>query len=143
VRSSLRDLFSKTKVHCSKDRYVVVSLRKGADLNPILKRLKPFSSITYEKDEISLVLSQSLWSKCLSSRRGAKVAGPYRLITFDIVIDLDVYGYLAKIFKLLADSKVSIVPASTYLRDYILVREADCRRTLSTIKHFLMSQSDT
>jgi len=117
-------------------------LRKDAELGDLLPRLKPFSSITFEKDEISLVLRQSLWNKHSSHYEGAKVAGPYRLITFDIAIDLDVCGYFATISKLLAEAKVSIIPASTYLRDYLLVREVDHKKALLTINHFLKNQRE-
>jgi hypothetical protein len=142
VRLHLRNLFAGTRLYCPKDRYAIVSLRKNVELGNLLPRLEPFSSIAFEKDEVSLILKQNLWKKCSSHYEGSKVAGPYRLITFDITIDLDVCGYFAAISKLLAEANISIIPASTYLRDHILVNEVDCRKALRTINRFLKSQRE-
>lgn len=142
MRVSLRDLFAKTTLYSPKDKYVIVSLGKDAQLDDLLPRLYAFSSITFEKDEISLVLTRSLWSRYSSRYKGVKVAGPYRLIAFDIAIDLDVCGYFAMISRLLAEANVSIIPVSTYLRDYILVRETDHRKAFMTINRFLRRQRE-
>jgi len=142
VESSLRELFAKTRVYCAKQRYVIVGLKKDAQLACLLPKLGTFSSVTIEKDEISVVLRHHVWRRCQSHYQGAKVAGPYRLIGFNVTIDLDVCGYFAAISSVLTGIGVSIIPISTYLRDYILVSEANHKRALLALNHFLKQQRD-
>jgi len=140
MQRSLRELFARTKLRPSGESYVFVGLRRSSQINELLRRLDAFSSLTIEKDEISLVLKRKLWRRCSSHYAEAKVSGPYRLIAFDIAIDLDVCGYFAKISKLLEEARISIMPVSTYLRDYILVPEASYRKAVVTINRFLEKQ---
>ena len=140
MKLSLRNLFAKTRVHSSKERYYVVSLSGSSSVGDLFSRLRPFASITFEKDEISIVLKEEEWKKQMRFYETAKVGGPYRLITFNVLLDLSVCGYFAVISKLLAKAGISILPMSTYLRDYLLVRDADNRKALATINRFLKNQ---
>ena len=138
---SLRNLFAKTKIRCSRQRYIIVGLEKEFIRGyKFLHKIKPFSSITIEKDEISLVVPERLWTKYFSYHKNVKYSGPYRLITFDTTIDLDVCGYFAAISKLMAESRVSIFPISTYKRDHIMVRENDCKKALAKLRYFIRKQ---
>jgi len=140
MKTSLNELFARTKIRPSRESYVFVGLRKTGHFDELLRRLDAFSSVTIEKDEISLVLKRKLWNRYSSHYREAKVSGPYRLIAFDIVMDLEVCGYFARISKLLEETQISIMPVSTYLRDYVLVPEASYRKAVVTINRFLMRQ---
>ena len=54
-----------------------------------------------------------------------KMEGPYRVIPFDIILDLGLVGYLSVVSAVLAEAGISIYALSTYLRDYILVKSDD------------------
>lgn len=140
MKPSLQDLFARTKLYSPIDRYVIIILRRDTQLGNLLQSLEAFSCVTYEEDEVSLVLTQDLWTRYSSSHEGAKVAGPYRLITFDLELDLDVCGYFAAISRLLSGAGVSMIPISTFLRDHILVREADYEKAIGTLDRFLRDQ---
>jgi hypothetical protein len=140
MQTSLKDLFARTKLRLSRESYVFVGLRRTTQFDELLRRLDAFSSVTIEKDEISLVLKCKIWNRYSSHYREAKVSGPYRLIAFDIAMDLDVCGYFARISKLLEEARISIMPVSTYLRDYILVPEPSYRKAVVTINRFLKKQ---
>ena len=58
--------------------------------------------------------------------------GAFRLITFNIVLDLSIVGFMAVVSRRLADEGVSIYVLSTYLRDHILVNEGDCGKAVES-----------
>ena len=140
MHRSLRELFAKTKLYSPKDRYLIVSLGRHVNALRLIARLRPFSSVTLETDEVSFVIRETQWNRCSSCFKKATVAGPYRLIAFDVVMSLDVVGFLATVSRLLADAGISIISVSTYLRDYILVSEGNQRKSLAIIHRFLKKQ---
>ena len=63
--------------------------------------------------------------------------GPYRLITFEIVLDLSVVGFLAAVSARLAEEGVSIYALSTFLRDHILVKGEDADRAAEALRRLI------
>jgi len=100
-------------------------------------RLRPFSSVTYDHGEVSLVVRASEWAVNEPRFRGAKVEGSYTLITFDIVLDLALVGYLSVVSSLLAEKGVSIYALSTYLRDHILVKKEDSEKAVEALTRLI------
>ena len=117
------------------DDYIVASI--GVDnveeARRRLSRLQPFSSVTYDHSEVSVVLRSSEWASLEQHFPGAMVEGPYRLITFDVVLDLSLVGFLSVVSGVLAENGVSIYALSTYLRDHILVRKEDAPKTVELL----------
>ena len=126
-------LFAETKLRVSPDDYVVVSLPPDAEAWAMNLKLEPFSSVTRDHDEVSLVVKAADWAQHGPGAAGAKAQGPYTLITFDIELDLSVVGYLSVVSSLLAENGVSIFALSTYLRDHILVKKGDSRRAVELL----------
>ncbi len=86
----------------------------------------PFGTIVVDKDEVTLIIPADVvedFSKRL--RDVEKSSSTYRLITFDIILDFSVVGFMAGISKALADAKISILPIAAFSRDHILVKSAD------------------
>jgi len=125
-------LFAETKLRVSLDDYVVVSLPPDAGAWAMNLKLEPFSSVTRDHDEVSLVEAAD-WARHGPGAAGAKAQGPYTLITFDIKLDLSVVGYLSVVSSLLAENGVSIFALSTYLRDHILVKKVDSHRAVELL----------
>ena len=117
------------------DDYIVASIGPGdaEEARRRLSRLQPFSSVTYDHREVSVVLRSSEWSSLKHYFPGALVEGPYRLITFDVVLDLSLVGFLSVVSGLLAENGVSIYAVSTYLRDHILVRKEDAAKAVGLL----------
>jgi len=59
MHRSLRELFAKTKLYSPKDRYLIVSLGRHVNALRLIARLRPFSSVTLETDEVSLVIRET------------------------------------------------------------------------------------
>ena len=105
--------------------YIDPSKRNGA-WNAV-KSLKPFFSYTVTDDEVSLVIRSSDWARLKKSFSSNIEEGPYRLITFDMVLNLSIVGFLSVVSTALAESGVSVYALSTYLKDHILVRKGDIK----------------
>jgi hypothetical protein len=124
-------VFAGTVVTEHPDDYEVVSISPGQEeeeARRLLNSLQPFNSVTYDYSEVSVVLRSSEWANLKHHFPGAKAEGPYRLITFDIVLDLSLVGFLSVVSSLLAENGVSIYALSTYLRDHILVKKEDAAK---------------
>jgi uncharacterized protein len=134
--SEMLPIFASTVVKVHPDDYVIASIgpADAAGARKCLYSLQPFSSVTFDDNEVSVVLRSSDWRSLRHNFPGAKAEGPYRLITFDIVLDLSLVGFLSVVSGLLAENGVSIYALSTYLRDHILVRREDASKAEGLLK---------
>ena len=62
-----------------------------------------------------------------------------KVVEFDVKLSMASRGYMAAIGTLLAESQLSAVPVSSFLRDHIIVPKADLPRTVRIIRQFLES----
>lgn len=120
-------VFANTRLKLHPRDYVIVSLPTGEKDKALelFKPLEPFSSVTIDSDEVSLILGADDWEAMSGAFDEYRVEGPYNAITFDIVLDLSLVGFLSVVSSVLADAGISIYAASTYLRDHILVKKED------------------
>ena len=80
-----------------------------------------FSCLVLERDEVSLTVAVELWAASPLRPSARQDAGPFRVITFDLDLDLAVTGYLAPAAEALAAAGVPIVPQCAFLKDHLLV----------------------
>ena len=120
-------LWAKTTLHVWPEAYHLVSLPLTAlgEAAALVSRAPGgFSCLVKERDEVSLTIAALAWaeSPLRPSARGDE--GPFRVITFDLDLDLGVTGYLAPAAEALAAAGVPIVPQCAFLKDHVLVPEA-------------------
>ncbi len=139
ISGDMRKILAKTIIKEYPDDYSIVSLdlvqRKEAW--ELVKDLKPFTSYTITSDEVSLVLRSPDWVKVREGYPGHREEGPYSLITFDLVLDLSIVGFMSAISTALAESGVSIYPLSTYLKDHILVKSGDAQKAIEVLHNLI------
>ena len=135
----MKPVFASTVVKAHTDDYVVVSIDRAEEeiAREAFKGLKPWSSVTYDHEEVSVVLKEKDWERLKGRFNSYREEGPYTLITFDIVLDLSLVGFLSVVSSVLADEGVSIYALSTYLRDHILVRKADAGRAVAALERLI------
>jgi len=141
LTGDMKKILSQTMIKEHRDDYSIVYIDPGEDekARTVLRNLKPYSSITYTVDEVSVVLRSMDWESLKENFRDYKVEGPYRLFTFDIVLDLSIVGFLSVISMALAESSVAVYAVSTYLKDHILVKKRDAARALSVLNGLISS----
>ncbi len=135
----MRPVFASTVVKTHPDDYVVVSIDRAeeTEAREAFLGLQPWGSVTYDHMEVSVVLRESEWVRLRDRFTAYRVEGPYTLITFDIVLDLSLVGYLSVVSSVLADEGVSIYALSTYLRDHILVKKVDAGRAVAALERLI------
>lgn len=141
LTGDMKKILSQTMIKEHRDDYSIVYIDPGEDekARTVLRNLKPYSSITYTVDEVSVVLRSMDWESLKENFRDYKVEGPYRLFTFDIVLDLSIVGFLSVVSMALAESSVAVYAVSTYLKDHILVKKRDAARALSVLNGLISS----
>lgn len=143
ISPEMRRVFASSKLRVHPDDYVIASLDPAQRAEALVFCvLKPFTSVTWCGDEVSVVARWSDWEKKGVGFSEAKVEGPYTLITFDIVLDLDLVGYLSVVSAALAEAGVSIYALSSYLRDHILVRKEDADQAVAVVEALFESCRD-
>ena len=138
-------VFASTALRLHPAKYMIVSLpvmekEKALEL---FKPLEPFSSITVDTEEVSLILGEEDWVAIRDNFGEYLVEGPYSAITFDIVLDLSLVGFLSVVSAVLADEGVSIYAVSTYLRDHILVKSEEADKTMRVLGELIQRCRDT
>jgi hypothetical protein len=135
LNERVRALWARTRIHVWPELYLLASLpvSRLADATALLSRAgDAFTALVRERDEVSLTLPESLRED--ASALASRVAGPYRVLTFDLELDLDVVGYMAPALERLASAGVSVVPQCGFRTDHMLVSEQDLDAAVATLE---------
>jgi hypothetical protein len=132
------ELLKKTRVEVSPETYYLVSLRhddwkkllENPELSP--RMTAPFMILS-DKYEVTLMLDDTDYQTCRYAIRDAKVEGNFRLLTFDLVMDFTVVGFMAAVSKILADAEISIMALSAFSRDHLLIKQGDLAKALKVL----------
>lgn len=119
-------VWAATRLHVWPAEYALVSLprERAADAAGLLGAVPGFAALVVERDEASLTLPQADWAAVAARFPEARVQAPFKALTLDIDIELDVCGYLAPAAERLAAVGVPIVPQCAFLKDHLLVPAA-------------------
>ncbi len=133
-------VFASTKIHLHPDDFIIVSLPLSEKEQALeaFKSLEPFSSVTVDRAEVSLILRTCDWAAMSHLFKSSETEGPYRTITFDIVLDLNLVGFLSVVSAVLAEEGISIYALSTYLRDHILVKSSQADETVRVLDELFL-----
>lgn len=124
MNQAIADLWSRTSLLVWPEELVLASLPVSALpalANTLSSHLSGFSAVVVERDEVSVTVADAAWSQIATVVDVHSVAGPFRAITFDLALDLDVCGYLLPAAERLAAAGISIVPQCAYQKDHVLV----------------------
>ena len=136
----LLHILAQTRLFSDGQEYIVASLpldrvNEGASL--LAQAAVPFSALLVDKDELTLVLPTGLWPEARRTLPIAQEAGVYRLITFDLPLELGLVGYIATMANVLAEAGVSLLAFSAYQRDHLLVPTDDMTRAWEALSTFI------
>jgi hypothetical protein len=132
-----RTLWARTKFHLWPERYWLVSLDTALATEAgrlLAADTEPFAALVRERDEVSLTIAERPWRRSRLRRRARAESGPFKAITFDIPLDLDVIGYMAPAAARLAEAAVSIVPQCAFQKDHVLVHAEGARKALRVLQ---------
>jgi uncharacterized protein len=105
--------------------YVIVRLPAGAIMaaaGVVAEIGEPFSALVVDKHEVSLVIPADALKDFAPRLRDHIVsAKTFRLITFDIELEMELVGFMARVSTVLAAAHIPILPLAAYTRDHLLV----------------------
>ena len=136
VDDSIKRILSETRILVHPETFTLVSIDREEEERArlLLQDLEAFSSVTFDHAEVSLVVRSDRWTELRGGFRDFEEEGPYRLITFDIVLDLSIVGFMAVVSARLAEAGVSIYALSTFLKDHILVKSGDAEKAVDVLR---------
>lgn len=137
-RQDAKAILRATRVVVQPSTYVLVGLAdsewKRLIEDPALSpRMSAPFMIFRDPHEVTLLLDEIDFGTMWHALRSAKVERGFRLLTFDIVMDFSVVGFLATVTTILAEAGVSIVALSSFSRDSILVKQDDLANVLKAL----------
>lgn len=89
--------------------------------------------IFMDPHEVTLILDDVDLANMSPGLGDAKIENGYRMLTFNVVLELSVVGFMAEISRILADVGVSILPLSSYSRDSVLIKQNDLAIALKAL----------
>ncbi len=131
-----------TRVEIAPETYFFISLNHNDWLklleNPELspRMTAPFM-ILKDKFEVTLLLDEIDFGTIRHAIRDAKTERNFRLLTFDLVMDFTVVGFLAEVARILAEAGISIVALSAFSRDHLLVKQDDLAKALKVLGEYV------
>jgi hypothetical protein len=140
IAPDLRKAFANLRLYTDARPYSIVSLpRDQMRAATILfgGLADPFAAMIVDKDEITIVMHEMDWSLGGRGLANVRVEADYRLITFDLELDLDTVGFMALVGRVLAEAGIALLPIGAYSRDHILVRGRDAERAWMALGDFI------
>ena len=105
-------------------------LLENPELSPRMSA--PFMILS-DPYEVTLLLDEVDFATMRHALRDAQAAGGYRLVTFEVVLDLAVVGFMAEVSRIFAEVGISIIPMSAFSRDHVLIKQADLANALKAL----------
>jgi hypothetical protein len=133
--STAKELLARSSVRISPETYGVVSVtdEQWRNLlgNPALspRMTAPFM-IFKDPHEITLVLDETDLVNMRAGLLAAKIENGYRMLTFEVVMEHSVVGFMAEVSRILAESEIAILPISAFSRDNILIKQDQLAKAL-------------
>lgn len=116
---------ARIKLYTDGQEYLMIHLPAAgvvAACGVLAETREPFGAVLVDKDEVTLVLAAELLPEYAARLPGHEAAGPFRLITFDAPLPMDLVGFMAAVSRTLADAGVSLMAFSAYQRDHLLIQ---------------------
>jgi hypothetical protein len=129
-------LWAQTRLSVWPERYWLVSMTPGTldRLLGVIAASSPhFAALVMERDEVSLTVCDEVWQAWKEQFAHKEVAGPFKIITFALDIDLGVCGYLLPAAARLAEAGISILAQCAYLKDHLAIKEEDTARAVRVL----------
>jgi len=142
MSSRAAELLRSAKVEVAAEAFALVGISRehlrGLLAEPSLSpRMSSPFMIFMDAHEVTLILDEIDLANMSPGLGGAKIENGYRMLTFDIVLDLSVVGFMAEVSRILADAGVSILALSAYSRDILLIKQDDLEKALKALGPFV------
>ncbi|HKS28625.1 MAG TPA: ACT domain-containing protein [Pyrinomonadaceae bacterium] len=132
------ELLKRARVSVAAPTFYLVGLRH-AEWSRLLENpeLSPRSEAVFmllkDAHEVTLLLEEADWRTMRHAARDAVVEGGFRLLTFDIVLEWTVVGFLSHVTTLLAEAGISCGALAAFSRDHLLIKQDELAKALKVL----------
>lgn len=140
MKDEIKKLWSATRLLLWPEEYRLISLahaQLSLAAHAVARAAPSFAALVLERDEVSLALPERVWQRFSAQFAHATIDGPYRVITFDLNIELSVSGYLLPAAERLAEAGISIVPQCAFMKDHLLIKAEDAARAMNRLQELI------
>lgn len=131
-------LLRRARVEVAPANYFLIGMRhedwarllENPELSP--RNDAPFMLLR-DQHEVTLLLDETDWRTMRHSARDARIEGGFRLLTFDIELEWNVVGFLARVTQILAEEGISCGALSAFSRDHLLIKQDDLAAALRVL----------
>jgi hypothetical protein len=125
MTQTVEQILAAAKLYSDEKDYIIVQLPAAAitaAAGIIAEISEPFCALIVDKDEVTLVVPHEAWEDFSKRLPNHKVTDKlYKLITFDIALEMSLVGFMARISQALSEVNVSILTFAAFMRDHLLV----------------------
>ena len=118
---NLENYFKNGKIYLWKETFAIIKAKKS--------NFNAFANII-DKNEITVIIDQLKYVP----ENVIEMEKDWKILTFDMILPIELVGFLAKVTKVLTDEKISIFAISAYSTDHILVKKKDLKRAKEKLK---------
>lgn len=137
--ATIQELLKQADFYSDGEVYVIVKLPPNAitvAASIIAEIGDPFCALVVDKDEVTLVLPHEAVEEFGARLRDSVVSQDrYRLITMDVVVPLELFGFLAQVASALAAQGIPVFAYASYRCDHLLVPEDKYEAAIISLKH--------
>ncbi|MFN2453068.1 MAG: ACT domain-containing protein [Pyrinomonadaceae bacterium] len=136
--ASVAELLARAKVSVAPDTFFLIGLRPE-DWARLLEnpKLSPRADAPFmllrDAHDVTLLLTETDWRTMRHAAREARIEGDFRLLTFDVELDWNVVGFLARVTEILAEANVAVGALSAFSRDHLLIKQDDLGTALRAL----------
>lgn len=133
----LQHAIANTRLFTDAQDYVILHLpiHQYEEASRLITRHNaPFTALVRDKDEVTLVLAKETWDIVRPTLEIVAESPNYRLITFDLPLDLGLVGYLAALSGTVAEKGISIFSISAFSRDHLFVPVEDFEEAWNALR---------
>lgn len=135
---SVDDVLAQAELYSDDYTYRFITLPPNAitaAANVVAQAGNPFTALLVDKDEVTLMLEDEDYNEYQKRLLDHKVSDTrYRLITFDIVLESTLVGFMARVTQVLADAEISVMPFAAFSRDHIFVSDTDFEKAMQVLQ---------
>jgi hypothetical protein len=125
-----------TTFYTDRKKYSFVKLNRK-DYAKLLDLAKSFTDeymeIIYDKDELTLITTEEIWTKLSSNLTPEKIDDPIAIITCEVK-EPTVTGYLLAFLQKLSPANVSVFVQGAFTTDHIFVYHKDLEKTIKILE---------
>lgn len=144
MRSDIAALLKRSQVKVSPETFNLVRLsienwRKLLESSESSPRMTSPFMILMDTYEVTLMLDDRDLAAIKPGLNDTKIEGDYRLLTFDLELELTITGFLAEVSRLMAEEEIPIMALSAFSRDHLLIKQDNLAKSLKTLGGYVDS----